>query len=271
MQLSDIPVVILCGGEGTRIREETAARPKPLIEVGPEPILLHIMKLYAAYGFRRFVLCLGYRGLMIKEYFLNREMRLRDMKLNLGTGEHSFLGKSNEIDWEIVFAETGAKTQTGARVKRCSSYIDTPTFMVTYGDGLANIDLRQLLAYHQSHGHLGTVTGVGVSSQFGELKIAGDAVTAFAEKPVNRSLINGGFFVFQREFLDYLSLDTDCILEREPLEGLARDGELQVYRHEGFWRCMDTFKDYQQLNELYASGTPPWAEGHAELVHDNAA
>ncbi|WP_238185234.1 sugar phosphate nucleotidyltransferase, partial [Methylobacterium trifolii] len=138
MRCSDIPVVILCGGEGTRIREETGTKPKPLIEVGPEPILLHIMKLYAAHGFRRFVLCLGYRGVMIKEYFLNREMRLRDLKLDLGTGERSFLGRSDEMDWEIVFAETGAKTQTGGRIKRCASYIDQPTFMVTYGDGLAD-------------------------------------------------------------------------------------------------------------------------------------
>jgi len=143
--------------------------------------------------------------------------------------------------------------------------------MVTYGDGLADIDLRKLLSHHLSHGCLGTVTGVGASSQFGELKTQGDFVTAFAEKPDNRSLINGGFFVFQREFLDYLTLDTDCILEREPLERLARDGELRVYRHGGFWRCMDTFKDYQQLNELYASGTLPWADCVREAVCDAAA
>ncbi|KAB1069589.1 glucose-1-phosphate cytidylyltransferase [Methylobacterium planeticum] len=266
-----MPVLILCGGEGTRIREETASRPKPLIEIGPDPILLHIMKLYASYGFRRFVLCLGYRGLMIKEYFIDRELRVRDVKLNTSTGERAYLGTNSEMDWEIVFAETGAKTQTGARIKKCAGYIDTPTFMVTYGDGLANIDLRQLLSYHLSHGRIGTVTGVGVSSQFGELKISGDAVTGFAEKPVNRSLINGGFFVFQREFLDYLTLDSDCILEREPLERLAGDGELRVNRHEGFWRCMDTFKDYQQLNELFAAGALPWASGFEELARDTAA
>lgn len=271
MNPADVPVVILCGGEGTRLREETATRPKPLIEIGPDPILLHIMKLYAAHGFKRFILCLGYRGVLIKQYFLDRDLRLRDLKLDLGTGQKAYLGPSVDPNWEIVFAETGAKTQTGARVARCASYISTPRFMVTYGDGLADIDLRALLSYHEKHGKIGTVTGVGVSSQFGELKVQGDVVTSFAEKPVNQSMINGGFFVFERAFLDYLTVDPDCVLERAPLEKLSRDGELRVRRHNGFWRCMDTFKDYQLLNEVYASGSPPWEVNRHDSRHDSAA
>ncbi|NIK47332.1 sugar phosphate nucleotidyltransferase [Variibacter gotjawalensis] len=247
------------------------SRPKPLLEIGSEPILLHIMKLYESYGFRRFILCLGYQGVMIKEYFLNREMRSRDMKLVLSTGQRSFLGPDTKSDWEVIFAETGAKTQTGGRIARCAQYIDTPTFMVTYGDGLADIHLGDLLASHLAHGEIGTVTGVGVNSQFGELKIEGERVVGFAEKPATQSLINGGFFVFQKEFLDYLSVDSNCILERDPLEKLAREGKLKVRRHDGFWRCMDTFKDYQALNEAYAAGIAPWTSSCEDRISENAA
>ncbi len=260
MNPSDVPVVILCGGEGTRFREETVNRPKPLIEIGGEPILLHIMRLYARFGFRRFVLCLGYRGLMIKEFFLSQELRLRDMRLDLGTGTRSFLGATPAQDWDITFAETGEKTQTGARIKAVRRYVDAPVFMATYGDGLSNVDLRALLDFHLAHGAIGTVTGVAASSQFGELVVQDGVVRSFAEKPKVRSIINGGFFVFGRAFFDYLDDDPNCILERAPLERLTADGQLRAYIHAGFWKCMDTFKDYQQFNELTLCEPPPWLE-----------
>lgn len=257
----DIPVVILCGGEGTRFGVETQNRPKPLLQVGPDPILVHIMHTYARQGFRRFILCLGYRGEMIKDYFLHRDIREQDLRLDLARGTQEFLGGVNRLDWEITFAETGPKTETGARVKRVADYIDAPTFMLTYGDGVADIDLKAQLDFHRAHGKIGTITGVQVNSQFGELVMEGDAVRAFREKPKLDAVINAGYFAFQREFLDYISDDPQCILEREPLESLAREGELNVWRHDGFWQNMDTFKDYQRLNRMYDSGEAPWVPG----------
>lgn len=271
MTPSEIPVVILCGGEGTRFREETQSRPKPLIEIGPEPMLMHIMRLYSTHGFRRFILCLGYRGMMIKEFFLDREVRTSDLKLEMSTGARSFLGSGTDMDWEIVFAETGRQNQTGSRIKQIARYIQAPYFMATYGDGLANIDLNRLLSFHLSHGAIGTVTGVAVNSQFGELRVDGSTVKCFAEKPTHQSLINGGFFVFSRKFFDYLSLDAGCVLEREPLEALTRDGQLKMFPHNGFWRCMDTFKDYKELNDLYNSGAVPWLHRGEDLARDDAA
>lgn len=255
---SEVPVVILCGGEGTRFREETVNRPKPLIEIGGEPMLVHIMRLYARCGFRRFVLCLGYRGLMIKEYFLSQELRVRDLRLDLGTGSRSFLGPAPAQDWEITFADTGEKTQTGARIKAIERYVDAPVFMATYGDGLGDIDLRGLLSFHLAHGAVGTVTAVAATSQFGELVVEDGVVRSFAEKPKIRSLINGGFFVFGRAFFDYVGDDPGCVLEREPMERLAADGQLRAHVHDGFWKCMDTFKDYQQFGELAQRDPPPW-------------
>ena len=258
LALEDIPVVILCGGEGTRFGQETQNRPKPLLEVGPDPILVHIMQLYARHGFRRFILCLGYRGTMIKEYFLHRDTREHDLRLNLETGSRELLGGTEQLNWDITFAETGPKTETGARLKRVAKYIDAPRFMLTYGDGLADINVAELLDFHEAHGKIGTISGVQVNSQFGELVLDGDSVQAFREKPKMDALINGGYFVFERKFLDYISDDPDCILEREPLEDLAREKELRVRRHEGFWQNMDTFKDYRRLNEMYESGNAPW-------------
>lgn len=260
-QRQDIPVVILCGGEGTRLREATERMPKPLVEIGGEPILFHIMRIYAQQGFRRFVLCLGYRGVMIKEALLQYEMRRRDMFLNLATGTHNYLGTPPDtLDWEITFAETGERTQTGGRVARIAPYIDTDDFMLTYGDGLCDLDLNAELAFHRAHGCIGTVTGVQPASQFGILATEGDTVTAFAEKPRTTALINGGFFIFRRAFFDYLSADEDCVLEGEPLESLTRDGQLKLYEHRGYWRCMDTFKDYRELNRAFESGHAPWLQ-----------
>jgi glucose-1-phosphate cytidylyltransferase len=232
-----LPVVILCGGEGTRFYEATRDRPKPLAEIGDRPILHHIMRIYAAQGFRRFILCLGYKGEMIADYFRDH---------------------ADAHDWDIGFIDTGANSMTGARVRRVRHLIDTEHFMVTYGDGLADIDLRALLAFHTGHGNIGTVTGVQPNSQFGELALEGDRVRAFSEKPKVSSVINGGFFVFRQEFFDYLGTNDDCVLEREPMMRLCQDGQLRVHRHYGFWQCMDTFKDYRQLNELWLSGAPPW-------------
>jgi glucose-1-phosphate cytidylyltransferase len=257
--VADIPVVILCGGEGTRFGQATQNQPKPLLEIGGEPILVHIMRIYARQGFNRFILCLGYRGMMIKEYFLRRDIRERDLRLDMGRGIQTYLGGDDRLDWDITFAETGQKSQTGSRVKRIAKYIDTPHFMLTYGDGVSDIDLHALLAFHQAHGKTGTLTGVRAQSQFGELQLDGDTVRAFVEKPQVKAMINGGFFVFDRGFLDRVSEDQDCILEREPLDSLARAGELKVYEHKGFWHCMDTFKDFRHLNELYDQGEAPWA------------
>ncbi|SDD53866.1 sugar phosphate nucleotidyltransferase [Ruegeria marina] len=254
----DIPVVILCGGEGTRFGQATQGLPKPLLEIGAEPILVHIMRLYAQQGFRRFILCLGYRGTMIKEYFLDRDIRESDLRLDLSAGKREYLGGADRLDWDITFAETGPKTQTGARVRRVKQYIDTPRFMLTYGDGVADIDLRALLMFHMAHGKIGTISGVQATSQFGELAIDGDTVLDFVEKPKVQALINGGFFVFERRFLDYIPDDPECILEREPLERLAAERELRVRRHSGYWQCMDTFKDYLLLNEIFANGDAPW-------------
>lgn len=260
----DVPVVILCGGEGTRLREATEQMPKPLVEIGNDPILLHIMRMYARQGFTNFILCLGYRGVMIKEAFLQYELRRRDMHLDLRSGAQTFVGPDTGMDWKITFAETGAKTQTGGRVARIAPYIKGDRFMLTYGDGLSDIDLQKALAFHQSHDRIGTVTGVQPSSQFGILGVDGDDVTAFAEKPKSTALINGGFFIFEKKFFDYLSPDEGCVLEAKPLENLAKDGQLKVFEHRGFWRCMDTFKDYRELNEAYSEGNTPWIVGPGE-------
>ncbi|NBC96113.1 MAG: NTP transferase domain-containing protein [Deinococcus-Thermus bacterium] len=256
---SEVPVVILCGGEGTRFGQETQNRPKPLLEIAGEPILVHIMRIYANQGFRRFILCLGYRGTMIKEYFINRDIREHDLRMDLKAGTKTFLSGADQLDWDITFAETGRKAQTGARIKRIAKYVDAERFFVTYGDGLADIDIPALLDFHRAHGRVGTISGVQASSQFGELAVEDGEVRAFVEKPKVSALINGGFFVFERAFFDYISDDPDCILEREPLEGLARDRQLIVRPHAGFWQCMDTFKDFRLLNDMIERGEVPWA------------
>ena len=262
---SDIPVVILCGGEGTRMREVTDRMPKPLVDIGGKPILLHIMDIYSRQGFTNFILCLGYKGIMIKEAFLDYEVRSRDMVLDFRHGERRFLGAEVPAykDWRITFAETGESTQTGGRVARVAPYITSERFMLTYGDGLSDIDLHAALDFHEAHGRVGTVTGVRPSSQFGVMAIEGDRVKSFAEKPRSPEMINGGFFVFERRFLDFISPDVDCVLEREPLERLSKEGQLKVYSHNGYWRCMDTFKDYRELNDGYAAGVMPWLPNRA--------
>lgn len=255
-----IQTVILCGGLGTRLREETEYRPKPMVEIGGRPILWHIMKSYAAHGFTDFIICLGYKAEVVKEYFLNYEAMNNDFTVELGKrGSVVFHNGHEENGWCVTLVDTGVASNTGARVKRASRYLKGDRFMLTYGDGVSDVDLRALLEFHTRAGTLATVTGVHPSSRFGELFLAGSRVAQFSEKPqTQEGIINGGFFVFERRALDYLSEDASCVLEREPLERLAADGQLSVFRHEGFWQCMDTYRDYQQLNHLWESGDARW-------------
>lgn len=253
-------VIILCGGKGTRLREETEFRPKPMVEIGNKPILWHIMKIYAYYGFKEFVICLGYKGNMIKEYFLNYEMMNNDFTINLGgTKNIQIHGNHKENDWTVTLANTGEEAQTGARVKKVEKYIDTDSFMMTYGDGLADINIKELINFHNSHGKIGTMTAVHPPSRFGELTIKDDQVIEFTEKPQTKEgLINGGFFVFKKEFFNYLNEADNCILEQKPLEKLAADGELMIYNNNKFWQCVDTYRELEMLNEMWRNGNSPW-------------
>jgi glucose-1-phosphate cytidylyltransferase len=252
-------VVILCGGQGTRLREETEYRPKPLVEIGGRPVLWHIMKLYDHYAFRDFVLCLGYRGNMIKEYFLNYEAMNNDFTISLGENSRiKFNGFHKEQDFCVTLANTGPETMTGGRVRRIQNYIDDDIFMVTYGDGLADVNISDLLRFHRAHGKLATVTSVRPVSRFGILELDQlDQVEHFTEKPTIDGWVNAGFFVFSRKIFSYLSGD-DCILEREPLQQLAAEGQLMAFRHDGFFFAMDTYREYQHLNALWSAGQAPW-------------
>lgn len=258
----DVKALILCGGQGTRLREHTELKPKPMVEVGGRPILWHIMKCYSHYGVTDFVLCLGYKSAVIKEYFLNYNAMMTDFTISLGKSSTIEIHKASMIEehWRVTLADTGEDTMTGARVNKAASYLDDEeTFLVTYGDGVADIDIGELIAFHRSHGKLATLTGVRPPSKFGELQCTGNSVLSFSEKPTGgQSLVNGGFFCFQREFLRYLSSHTDCVLERAPLESCARDGQLHVYEHDGFWQCMDTFRDWTTLESMWKSGKAPW-------------
>ena len=262
--------VILCGGLGTRLREETEFRPKPMVEIGPRPILWHIMKMYAHYGFKDFILCLGYKGEMIKEYFYNYPVLNNDFTVELNNHRRIDIHRPRDEDhWKVTLADTGKHAMTGARIKRVEKYIDSDVFMLSYGDGVSDIKIDQLLEYHLAHGKIGTVTGVTPVSRYGKLETDNNRVTSFSEKPhLKDSLINGGFFVFNRRFFDYLQSDDDCVLEKQPLENLSRDGELMVYSHCGFWKCMDTFRDMQALNGLWETESPAWKvwDGQVSVV-----
>jgi glucose-1-phosphate cytidylyltransferase len=254
-----VKVVVLCGGLGTRLREETEFRPKPLVDIGGRPILWHIMKTYAHYGFREFVLCLGYRGSMIKEYFLNYEAMNNDFTICLGQKFHvHYNGHHQEQQFQVTLAETGQESMTGGRVKRVGKYLEGGPFFLTYGDGVADINVERLLAFHKSHGRLATVTTVPPISRFGIMDINPQSkVLHFTEKPQSKEWISAGYFVLEPEVLEYISGD-DCIFEREALEKLAADGQLMAYRHDGFFYAMDTFREYQVLNQLWSSGQAPW-------------
>ena len=252
---ADIPVVILCGGQGMRMGDE---RPKMLVEVGEHPVLWHVMKIYAAQGFKRFVLALGYKGNLIKQYFLDYGPLSQDFTLTLAPSpEIKYESEMAEAGWRITFADTGLHTQTGSRVREALKYVEGDTFFCTYGDGVANIDLHALLAFHQDRHKTATITGVRSFSRFGVMQTDDkDLITGFEEKPLVDTTINGGFFVFNRQILDYLGEGCDIVLEQEPFQRLARDRQLALFRHTGFWRAMDTFKDAQQMNVIWRESAP---------------
>jgi glucose-1-phosphate cytidylyltransferase len=258
----ETPVVILCGGQGTRIREVSERLPKAMVDIGGRPILWHIMKTYSHYGYRRFILCLGYKGWEIKQFFLDYRAHTSDFTLTLSEGDHQpqFRNGVADENWEITFAETGLEAGTGARLRRIRQYVDTPQFMMTYGDGVSAVDIDNLVKVHQAGGRVGTVTAVHPTSKFGEMQVDGDVAVEFNEKPTHATgWVSGGYFAFDRSFLDdYLDDREDLFLEDQPLQRLARDKQLTVNRHEDFWAAMDTYKDYQYLNGLWSSGKAPW-------------
>lgn len=257
MKRNNLPVMILAGGLGTRLREETEFRPKPMVPIGGMPILWHIMKIYSHFGFYRFIICLGYKGEMIKNYFLNLKLQGIDFTINTKSGmvvEHQV----NNEEWEITLVDTGKDCMTGGRVARAAMYIDTDRFLLTYGDGLADVDISKLLNFHEAHGKLATLTGVNLPSRFGNLKLAENRIESFLEKKqISDEWINGGFFVLEREFLKYLSIDSNCILEQNPMFNVAKDEQLMVYKHTGFWQCMDTLREHELLEKMWTT-TAPW-------------
>jgi glucose-1-phosphate cytidylyltransferase len=257
---TDIPVVILAGGMGTRLREETERVPKPLVMIGERPILWHIMKLYHHHGARRFVVCLGYKSNLIKDFFLRYRELTSDWTIQLH-GDHklTFHNDAGDEDWEVTCVETGLHTGTGARLKRVERYIDGDRFFFTYGDGLGSVDIAALLERHATEGRIGTITGVHPTSRYGEMRVDGEQVVEFNEKPTHpEGFVSGGFLVFERGVFDYLDDDPALFFEHAPLRNLARDGELSLYRHDGFWMGMDTYRDFSALNELWSRGEAPW-------------
>lgn len=254
------PVVILCGGKGTRLREETEFKPKPMVEIGGTPILIHIMKRYAKYGQKRFILALGYKGDSIKEYFHSRDIMDHDVTLNLADRSQDKIHQNpdKKYDWEITFADTGLEAQTGARLKKIEKYIDTTNFFLTYGDGVADIDIEKLAKFHIEQKTHSTLTGVRPPARFGLIEIEGNKVKRFREKPIMEEYVNGGFFVFSKEVFKHLSEDDSCILEKEPLQNLALSQNLSIYKHDGFWHMMDNYKDYLDLNKMWDTNSAPW-------------
>lgn len=254
--------VILCGGQGTRIRDVAENLPKPMVTVGPYPILWHIMKGYAARGFQDFVLCLGYKGDVIREFFLNYRAHVSDVTLSLGrSAEIRYHGDHDEADWSVTLAETGLDSLTATRLLRVRRYIgDDENFMLTYGDGVSDVEIPRLVDFHNRHGKIMTVTGVHPPSRFGEIVYdAKGVVGEFNEKPqAVGGRISGGFFVCRREIFDYLDAASNQMLEEEPMRGLARDGQMVVYEHDGFWQCMDTYRDWKLLNGLWERGVAAW-------------
>ncbi|MBM3797782.1 MAG: glucose-1-phosphate cytidylyltransferase [Acidobacteria bacterium] len=253
-------VVILCGGLGTRLREETEYRPKPMVPVGGRPILWHIMKHYAHFGHREFILCLGYKGEVIKDFFRNYHWNTSDVTMRLGRNpETRYHSTHPEEDWTVTMLETGLETQTGGRLRRALEHISEERFLLTYGDGLADCDINSTLQFHVKHGAVATLTAVRPAGRFGELALAGDGVTAFREKPeVESGYINGGFFVLDRRVAEYLDPEDSCVFERQPLERLARKGQLKACCHNGFWQCMDTYREQQLLENMWQTGKAPW-------------
>jgi len=250
-------VILLAGGFGTRLSEYTEVLPKPMVPIGGKPILWHIMQTYAKYGNKDFYVALGYKAEVIKEYFLNYRTLNSDFSVNLGTGE-ILPHQSNSVDWKVTLVDTGANSMTGGRVKRMSSFIGNETFLLTYGDGVADINIEELIKFHKSHGKLITVSAVHPAARFGEIDIKDSMVISFQEKPqLQDGWINGGYFVVEPEFFEYIEGD-QTLLEREPLERAAKDGQLMAYAHKGFWHCMDTKRDHELLESMWLNN-PPWA------------
>ncbi|MFH1786620.1 MAG: glucose-1-phosphate cytidylyltransferase [archaeon] len=253
--MKDLQAVILCGGKGTRLREETEYKPKPMVPIGGMPILWHIMKTYSNYGVRRFVLCLGYKGEMIKEYFMNFGWMSNDFSLKTQSKMEYVTHKDLE-DWEIVFADTGIETPTGGRIKKIEKHIDGDNFFATYGDGVSNINITTLRDHHVKMGKIGTLTAVHPTSQFGVVELENGLVKSFKQKPRLEGIINGGFFAFKTDFFDYVK--EESVLEEDPLLSLVKKRQLAAYHHTDFWHCMDTFKDVTALNQMWDSGNRPW-------------
>ncbi len=255
--MDKMKVVILAGGFGTRLNEETITKPKPMVEIGGKPILWHIMNIYCAYGFNEFMITLGYKGEIIKEYFINYYNLQSDLTISLKTGSVN-ASKNCFRDWTVHLLDTGLNSMTGGRLYRLKDKLKRETFMLTYGDGVSNVNINALVDYHKAHGKIATVTAVKPSARFGGMKFNSDKVTEFTEKPqTGEGWINGGFFVFEPGIFDYLHGD-DTVLEADPLENLAKDGQLMAYKHEDFWQCMDALRDKQLLEKLWGSGKAPW-------------
>lgn len=252
-------VVILAGGFGTRISEESHLRPKPMVEIGDKPILWHIMKIYSHYGFNDFIICLGYKGHVIKEYFSQYYLYESDITFDFTNGNQKYIHNQSADPWKVTLVNTGLETMTGGRVKRIKPFINNEPFMLTYGDGLADVNINDLMDFHKQHGKIATLTSVQPEGRFGALVLGNeDQVNGFNEKPKgDGTWINGGFFVFQPEIFNYLT-DDHTILERDPLENLAHDGQLMAYKHNGFWQPMDTMRDKKLLDDLWVSGQAPW-------------
>ena len=251
-------VAILAGGLGSRIQEETEVKPKPMVEIGGRPILWHIMKLYAHHGLRDFVVALGYKGDYVKRYMVDYASLEGDLTIALREGRVETHGTGDRDDWNVALVDTGQTTNKGGRIKRLAPYLGTGTFMLTWGDGVSDIDLRRLLEFHKAHGKLATLTAVRPPARFGHIELEGDVVSEFSEKPQAREgWINGAFFVLEQEVLDYIEGD-ETEWEKEPLERLAADGQLMAYRHDGFWQCMDTLRERKLLEQLWDSGSAPW-------------
>jgi len=249
--------VILAGGMGTRIREESEFRPKPMVEIGGMPILWHIMKNLHVQGIEEFIICLGYKGEQIKDFFLNYESRTSTVELDFTTKTRNFISPSRREAWKVVLVDTGLDTMTGGRIKRVQQFLHGEPFLCTYGDGLADVDLNKLYLLHSEESRLATVTAVHPSTRFGTLEISEKGeVTEFSEKPPTDEWVNGGFFIFEPGVFDYL--DHNCVLEQGPLRSLAKNGQLSAYKHEGFWRPMDTYRESKELNELFNHGAGPW-------------
>ena len=250
-------VVLLAGGFGTRLAEYTESIPKPMVPIGGKPILWHIMQQYASYGHKDFYLALGYKAQIVKEYFLNYRALNADFTVDLQTGAVT-PHQLDEVDWRVTLVDTGLQTMTGGRVKRMQSFIENETFLLTYGDGVANVDLDALLKFHRQHGKLVTMTAVRPTARFGEIELKDDEVISFQEKPqLHDGWINGGFFVIEPEFFNFIEND-QTMLERHPLEKVAQNKQLMAFCHEGFWQCMDTYRDWQLLNTLSDTGKAPW-------------